>query len=168
MSNDAIVLLREDHKEVRHLFREYRESADGDGGADARHEVVERIVEALTVHAYLEDELVYPRIRQEVPDLAQDMDRAREEHHVADLLCEELSRMSPGDEGYDAKTVVLIDAVERHIEHEEGSWFPMVRAALGRKELQEIGERMQAVRESAPRRPSGSGVLHRIADALEH
>ncbi|MFD0277241.1 hemerythrin domain-containing protein [Kitasatospora sp. NPDC127111] len=167
MSHDAIVLLREDHKEVRRLFREYRGLADGDGGNGARHETVQRIVEALTVHTYLEDELVYPRIRREVPGLTEEMDRAKEEHHVADLLCEELSRMSPDDEGYDAKTAVLMDAVERHIEQEESSWFPQVRATLGRKELQEIGERMQAVRETAPRHPAGSGMLHRIADALE-
>ncbi|MQS16801.1 hemerythrin domain-containing protein [Streptomyces kaniharaensis] len=169
MSNDAIVLLREDHKEVRRLFREYRGLAGGDGrgGDRARRETVEKIVEALTVHTYLEDELVYPRIRQEVPGFAADMDRAKEEHHVADLLCEELSRMSPDDEGYDAKTAVLIDAVERHIEEEEGTWFPKVRAAFGRKELREMGERMQAVRETAPRRPLGAGMLHRIADALE-
>ncbi|MER7769468.1 hemerythrin domain-containing protein [Kitasatospora sp. NPDC096140] len=169
MSNDAIVLLREDHKEVRRLFREYRGlvEGDGEGGAQARREKVERIVEELTVHTYLEDELFYPRIRREVPGLAEAMDRAKEEHHVADLLCEELSRMTPDDEGYDAKTAVLIDAVERHIEQEEGDWFPEVRSALGRKELQEIGERMQAVRETAPRRPTGGGVLHRIASALE-
>ncbi|MFJ7248722.1 hemerythrin domain-containing protein [Kitasatospora sp. NPDC098652] len=166
MSNDAIVLLREDHKEVRGLFREYRGLAqDGDGPARAR--TVHQIIEALTVHTYLEDELVYPRIRQEVAGLAEEMDRAKEEHHVADLLCEELSRMSPDDEGYDAKTAVLIDAVERHIAQEEADWFPKVRATLGRKELSELGERMQAVRETAPRHPTGGGVLHRIADALE-
>ncbi|GAA2822998.1 hemerythrin domain-containing protein [Kitasatospora sp. CM 4170] len=181
MSNDAIVLLREDHKEVRRLFREYRGLADGDGRGDdqgheyghdqghdqARREAVERIVEALTIHTYLEEELVYPRIRREVPDLAEEMDRAKEEHHVADVLCEELSRMTPEDEGYDAKTAVLIEAVERHIDEEEDAWFPRIRAALGRKELQEIGERMKAVRETAPRHPTGSGMLHRIANALE-
>ncbi|MCG6494254.1 hemerythrin domain-containing protein [Kitasatospora sp. A2-31] len=177
MSNDAIVLLREDHKEVRRLFREYRGLADGDGPGDdqghqgghdqARREAVERIVEALTIHTYLEEELVYPRIRREVPDLAEEMDRAKEEHHVADVLCEELSRMTPEDQGYDAKTAVLIEAVERHIEQEEGAWFPRIRAALGRKELQEIGQRMQAVRETAPRHPAHGGMLHRIANALE-
>ncbi|WP_030236162.1 hemerythrin domain-containing protein [Streptomyces sp. NRRL S-350] len=185
MSNDAIVLLREDHKEVRRLFREYRalvasddQDGSGDGGGDSdgkgdggaaqeRRETVGRIVEALTVHTYLEDELFYPRARQEVPGLAGTMDRAKQEHHVADLLCEELSRMTPDDEGYDAKAAVLIDAVERHIEEEEGDWFPQVRAALGRKELQEIGERMRAVRETAPHQPTGGGMLHRIADALE-
>ncbi|MEE1787100.1 hemerythrin domain-containing protein [Streptomyces sp. SP17BM10] len=169
MSNDAIVLLREDHRKVRHLFREYRGLVDGDGqgGDDARREKIERIVEELTVHTYLEDELFYPRVRREVPGLADDMDLAKEEHHVADVLCEELTRMTPADAGYDAKAAVLIDAVERHIDKEESSWFPQVRAALGRKELQELGERMRAVRETAPRRPTGSGVLHRIADALE-
>ncbi|MFD5466982.1 hemerythrin domain-containing protein [Kitasatospora sp. NPDC127059] len=97
MSNDAIVLLREDHKEVRGLFREYRARAQ-DGDDQARAGTVGRIIESLTVHTYLEDELVYPRIRREVEGLAEEMDRAKEEHHVADLLCEELSRMSPGDE----------------------------------------------------------------------
>ncbi|MEU8925254.1 hemerythrin domain-containing protein [Kitasatospora sp. NPDC048545] len=171
MSNDAIVLLREDHKEVRRLFRQYRDRADGDGDgsgdAKIRGETVRRIVEALTVHTYLEEELVYPRVRREIPDLAADMDRARQQHHVADLLCEELSRMSPDDEGYDAKAAVLIDAVDRHISEEEDDWFPQIRAALGRKELQEIGEQMRVVRETAPRRPTGGGVLHRIAAALE-
>jgi hemerythrin-like domain-containing protein len=169
MSNDAIVLLREDHREVRRLFREYHGLAEGDGqgGDDARREKVERIIEELTVHTYLEDQFFYPRVRQEVPGLADDMDRAKEEHHVADLLCEELGRMTSADAGYDAKAAVLIDAVERHIDKEESSWFPQVRAALGRKELQEMGERMQAVRETVPRRPPGSGMLHRLADALE-
>ncbi|MER7705737.1 hemerythrin domain-containing protein [Kitasatospora sp. NPDC097605] len=178
MSNDAIVLLREDHKEVRRLFRAYRglpdrsdgsdgSGGDGSGGETARREAVERIVEALTVHTYLEDELLYPRVREAVPELAGEMRRAHEEHHVAGLLCEELSRMGPTDEEFDAKTEVLMDAVERHIQEEEGTWFPRVRAALGRKELQLMGERMRAVRETAPRRPSGAGVLHRVADALE-
>ncbi|MFD8708476.1 hemerythrin domain-containing protein [Kitasatospora sp. NPDC059648] len=167
MSNDAIVLLREDHKEVRRLFREYRGLADGGGDDEARRRTVQRIVEELTVHTYLEDELVYPRIRQELPGLAEEMDVAEQEHHVADLLCEELSRMSPDDDGYDAKTAVLIDAVERHIEQEEDEVFPKVRAALGRTELRELGERMQAVRQTAPRQPTADGVLHRIADMLE-
>ncbi|MFF2078532.1 hemerythrin domain-containing protein [Kitasatospora sp. NPDC058162] len=166
MSNDAIVLLREDHKEVRRLFREYQGFAQ-DGHDPERAGTVKQIIESLTVHTYLEDELVYPRIRQEVPGLDEEMDRAEQEHHVADLLCEELSRMDPDDEGYDAKTAVLIDAVERHIEQEETEWFPRVRAALGRNELRELGERMQAVRETAPRHPTAGGVLHRIADALE-
>lgn len=176
MSNDAIVLLREDHKEVRRLFREYRalagdsdapEGEHGGGEDDARGATVRRIIESLTVHTYLEDELVYPRIRRELPGLAEEMDQAAQEHHVADLLCEELSRMNPGDEGYDAKTAVLIEAVERHIEREEGEWFPKVRAAIGRTELRELGEKMRAVRETAPRHPTAGGVLHRIADALE-
>ncbi len=62
-----------------------------------------------------------------------------EEHHVADVLCAELSAMRPGDERFDAKTAVLIENVSHHIEEEEKEWFRQVREALGRKELQEIG-----------------------------
>ncbi|MEV4557915.1 hemerythrin domain-containing protein [Kitasatospora sp. NPDC049285] len=163
MSTDAIVLLKEDHKEIRQLFRAF-ESGDDDSAAKA--DLVSRIVEALTVHTYIENEVMYPRVRQLVPELETDVLESFEEHHVADLLCAELDAMDPGDERFDAKTTVLIESVGHHIEEEENDWFPKVRAALGRKELQEIGARMLEVRATAPRRPQHPGALKMAADAL--
>ncbi|GGV50696.1 hemerythrin [Kitasatospora herbaricolor] len=164
MSTDAIVLLKEDHKEVRRLFRAF-ETADDDAKA-VKADLVGRIVEALTVHTYIENEVMYPTVRELVPDLENDILESYEEHHVADVLCAELDAMDPDDERFDAKTAVLIDSVGRHIEEEEGDWFPKVRSALGRKELQEIGARMLEVRATAPRRPQHRSSLKKAADAL--
>lgn len=164
MSTDAIVLLKEDHKEVRRLFRAF-EAADDDA-AEVRADLVSRIVEALTVHAYIENEVMYPAVRERVPYLERDILESYEEHHVADLLCAELDAMEPGDERFGAKTTVLIETVGHHIEEEESDWFPKVRDALGRKELQEIGARMLEVRATAPRRPEHPGSLKRVADAI--
>ena len=151
MSNDAIVLLKQDHKEIRRAFRDFEKAGDDKA---RKGEIVNRILELLTVHTYIENEAMYPATRELVPDLEDDVLESYEEHHVADVLCLELASMSPGDERFDAKTTVLIENVEHHIEEEEDEWFPKVREALGRKKLQEIGERMLELRKSAPRRPS--------------
>jgi hemerythrin-like domain-containing protein len=164
MSTDAIVLLKQDHKEIRRLFREFEKA--GDGAEKRKGKLVDQILEALTVHTYLENECMYPRVRELLPDLEDDVLESYEEHHVADVLCAELAAMDPGDERFDAKTTVLIENVTHHIEEEEQDWFPQVRAGLSRKQLQEIGARMIELRDKAPRRPSEPGALKKAADAV--
>ena len=61
MSTDAIVLLKADHKEIKALFREF-ESA-GDGPTQTKAELVEKMIELLTVHTYIENEVMYPEVR---------------------------------------------------------------------------------------------------------
>jgi hemerythrin superfamily protein len=162
MSTDAIVLLKQDHKEIKKLFKAFQD-AEGD---KRKGELVNKIIEELTVHTYIENECMYPETRQLLPDLEDDVLESYEEHHVADVLCFELSSMSPDDERFEAKTTVLIENVTHHIEEEEEEWFPKVREGLGRKKLQEIGARMLEIKEKAPRRPSQPGALKKALDAL--
>jgi iron-sulfur cluster repair protein YtfE (RIC family) len=74
--------------------------------------------------------------------------------------------MKPDDERFDAKTTVLIENVEHHMEEEEQEWFPRVREGLGRKHLQQIGAAMMAKREDAPRRPSQPSALAKAVKAV--
>ncbi|MFI6448355.1 hemerythrin domain-containing protein [Kitasatospora sp. NPDC050543] len=164
MSTDAIVLLKDDHKEVRRLFRAF-EAADEDA-TEVKADLVSKIVEALTVHTFIENEVMYPAVRERVPALERDILESFEEHHVADLLCAELDVMEPDDERFDAKATVLIENVGHHIQEEEHDWFPKVRDALGRTELQEIGARMLEARATAPRRPEQPSSLKKAADAI--
>jgi hemerythrin superfamily protein len=164
MSTDAIVLLKNDHKEVKKLFRQFEKA--GENATQQKGELVKRIIEELTVHTYIENEIMYPEVRKLVPDIEDDILESYEEHHVADVLCMELYTMNADDERFDAKTTVLIESVEHHIEEEEDSWFPKVRESLGRKQLAEIGERMAAAREKAPRKPTQPSALKKAIDAL--
>jgi hemerythrin-like domain-containing protein len=164
VSTDAIVMLKEDHKEVRKLFRRFE--AAGDDAEKEKQTIVDSILEALTVHTYIENESMYPTVRRLLPDLEDDVLESYEEHHVADVLCMELATMSPSDERFDAKVTVLIEIVEHHIEEEESEWFPKVRDGLGRKKLQEIGIDLQAQREKAPRRPEQPGALKKVVKAV--
>ncbi|MDG4810243.1 hemerythrin domain-containing protein [Micromonospora sp. WMMD1120] len=164
MSTDAIVLLKEDHKEMRRLFKAFQDAEEGP--ASQRQKLVDQILEALTVHTYLENEVMYPEIRRLLPDLEDDILESYEEHHVADVLCAELASMDASDERFTAKTTVLIENVTHHVEEEEEEWFPKVRDALGRKQLQEIGEKMIALRPDAPRSPTDPKAIKKAVDAV--
>jgi hemerythrin-like domain-containing protein len=124
------------------------------------------MIELLTVHTYIENEIMYPEVRRLLPDLEDDVLESYEEHHVADVLVMELFAMNAEAERFDAKTTVLIENVEHHIEEEEQEWFPKVRAGLGRKQLAELGERMSEAKKKAPRSPAAPSALKKTVDAV--
>ncbi|PZG02611.1 hemerythrin domain-containing protein [Micromonospora deserti] len=163
MSTDAIDLLIEDHRKIRGLFKEFQ-----DAGADANRkgQIVDQILEALTVHTYVENECMYPETRRLCPDLNEAVLESYEEHHVADVLGFELAMMSPDDEHFEAKTMVLIEAVNHHIQEEENEWFPKVRAGLSRDQLQGLGAKLAELMKKAPRKPTAPRALKKAMDAV--
>ena len=163
MSTDAIVLLKADHKEVKKVFRDFERAGDNQR---LKGQLVKQMIELLTVHTYLENEVMYPEVRRLLPDLTDDVLESYEEHHVADVLCMELYAMKPTDERFDAKTTVLIENVRHHIEEEEQEWFPKVREGLGRKQLAALGEQLAERRKKAPRSPAQPGALKKTVDAV--
>ena len=164
MSSDAIVLLKQDHKEIKKVFREFQNA--GENATQRKGDLVARMIELLTVHTYIENEVMYPEVRRLLPDLEDDVLESYEEHHVADVLCMELAAMDATDERFDAKTTVLIENVEHHMAEEEQDWFPKVRQGLGRKQLQELGEELISARKKAPRRPEQPSAMKKAIDAV--
>ena len=163
MSTDAIVLLKQDHQQVRQQFRAFRKP---DQTPVEKQKIVDTILELLTVHTYIENEVMYPRVRELLPDLEDDVLESYEEHHVADVLCMELASMDATDERFDAKTTVLIENVTHHIDEEEQDWLPKVREGLGRKQLQELGEELLEAKKKAPRRPEQPSAMKKAVDAV--
>ena len=164
MSTDAIVLLKADHKEIREQFRRFADA--GENATAAKGRIVDKIIELLTVHTYIENEVMYPEVRALLPDLTDDVLESFEEHHVADLLVMELTPMSPSDERFRAKMTVLIENVTHHMDEEEQDWFPKVREGLGRKQLQDLGARMMELKKTAPTSPAQPSALKTAIDAV--
>ena len=164
MSTDAIVLLKEDHREIRKLFTDFEKA--GENAHKTKGKLVDQMIELLTVHTYIENEVMYPRVRELLPEVEDDVLESYEEHHVADLLVVELAAMKPEDERFTAKTTVLIESVRHHIEEEEEDWFPKVREGLGRTVLSELGAEMLEAKKTAPRRPSQPSALKKTVDAI--
>ena len=111
---DAIALLKQDHREVEQLFEDY-EKAGGDG---RKRTLAEQICLELSVHAQIEEEIFYPACEGKV-----DEDLLKEsyvEHDGAKVLIAEIMAGDPsGDEYYDAKVKVLSEEIQHHVEEEE-------------------------------------------------
>lgn len=112
-SQDAIALLKADHRAVEELFAKF-EKASGDG---RKQTLAEEICLELSVHAQIEEEIFYPACEGKV-----DEDLLKEsyvEHDGAKVLIAEIMNGGPSDEYYDAKVTVLQEEIEHHVEEEE-------------------------------------------------
>jgi hemerythrin superfamily protein len=138
---DVIQLLKKDHKTVQKLFKDFEE-ATGSRGAQKKSALAQQICQALSVHAQVEEELVYPAF-QENRSMKELLSEAKEEHHVAKLLIAEIEQLQPSDEQYDAKVKVLCEYVMHHVKEEEKEIFPQAQRKLSSKRLAALGEQVE-------------------------
>jgi hemerythrin superfamily protein len=150
-STDAITMLKDDHKTVEQLFKRFEKA--GERAHVEKRNVVDRIIEALAVHASIEEQVFYPFVRATVPGAEAQTLESLEEHHIVKWVLSELDSMNSEDERFDAKVTVLIENVRHHVEEEEKDLFPMVRKEIGRDSLSDLGEVMAEARKSAPTHP---------------
>jgi len=148
---DAITLLVKDHQTVEKLFEKFEQT--GPRAIKARKALADRIVHELSVHAAIEEQVLYPAIRESLPEVEDDVLEALEEHHVAKWVLSEIDAMAPDHERFQAKVTVLIENVRHHVEEEEEELFPKVRKAFGPAQLEEIGEALADAKKMVPTRP---------------
>jgi hemerythrin superfamily protein len=148
---DAITLLRSDHDTAEKLFKRFETL--GERARKSKRDVVGRMIELLSVHAAIEEQVFYPAVRKAIPELDDQILEGLEEHHVVKWTLAELDGLDPNAERFDAKIALLIENVRRHVEEEEGRVFPRVREAVGRKALQDMGSALEVAKKAAPVRP---------------
>jgi hemerythrin superfamily protein len=148
---DAVTLLKNDHKTVEALFKKFQKA--GPTAHKTKQELVEKIIEELSIHAAIEEQVLYPAARQAVPESEDDVLEALEEHHIVKWVLSELDGMKATDERFTAKVTVLIENVRHHVEEEESELFPELRKAMKRKELEELAQAMEAAKKVAPTHP---------------
>jgi len=143
---DAITLLKTDHDKVKKLLTELESTTER--GVTTRSELFSTIKAELTVHEIIEEEIFYPELKAH-PKAQDIVLEAFEEHHVVDLLMSELESLDVSDETWGAKALVMKENIEHHIEEEEGEMFTQARRVFDKEELENLGERMAARKESA-------------------
>ena len=124
-SVDAIDLLQAHHDEIRQLFEDYESLLDENAPRADRQNLAAEICAALTLHAALEDELLYPAARAAL-DNPRVLDAALVEHAVARGLVAEIEGLEATDELFDARVTVLGEYVLHHIEEEEEELLPQL------------------------------------------
>ena len=133
---DAIALLKADHRAVSAMFKEF-EQATGD--ADKRRIAI-AICTALKVHARLEEDIFYPAAFAAIED-GDLIQEAMVEHASARDLIAQIESGAPGEALYDARVMVLSEYIEHHVAEEEGEIFPRCREAKG-LDLTALGARL--------------------------
>src|SRR4051812_7091263 len=142
MPQDAIALLKADHRKVEDLFEEY----EGAKGAAAKRKLAEQICLELIVHTRIEEEIFYPACKGKVE--ADLLDESFVEHDGAKVLIAEIENGKPSDDYYDAKVTVLAEQIKHHV-HEEEAFLKGLFAQARRSDLDfdALGEQMAARKE---------------------
>jgi len=141
MKTTATDLLRKQHRQVASLLKKVLGSDDG----QERRKLMDEITDHLQRHTRIEEEIFYPAFREGAGTQKADalVRESFEEHHLVDVLLEEISEMDPEDEQYDAKVTVLKEVIEHHVEEEQDEMFPAAEKKLGKARLEELAVEMQ-------------------------
>lgn len=130
-SPDALALLEADHELVQDLFDKFQKARTDQQKAS----LAERICTELTIHAQIEEEILYPAVREAIDD-DNLMDEADVEHAGAKDLIAQIEASEPGEDHFEAKVTVLGEYVKHHVNEEQSEMFPKIRKAeLDLKEL---------------------------------
>lgn len=144
VSRDAISILREDHRRVDEMFRQFERLRD----TRARGELANRICVELLIHAHVEEEIFYPAVREAIDD--EDlMDEADIEHATLSALITDIMNLPPDGKGYGARVKVLGDYVRHHVQEEQNRMFSKARQA--RLDMRKLGEQILETREELRR-----------------
>ncbi|WP_081933631.1 hemerythrin domain-containing protein [Massilia sp. 9096] len=135
---DAIELLTADHREASDLFEQFENLSDR--AKASKQKIVQKVCKALLIHTQIEEEILYPAVREYVKDLADQVDEAVVEHAAAKDLIRQLHDMNPDEDLYDAKVKVLSEEIEHHVEEEEKEMFPKLRQS--KMDLNAIGQEL--------------------------
>jgi hemerythrin superfamily protein len=137
----ATRLLKQDHDEVRGLFRQL-ESA-GEKAHNQKQRIVEQVFRELQAHTQIEEEIFYPAFKAATGDEGEEMvGESLQEHHVVDVLMEEMQALEPDNPEWEAKFTVLMENVEHHAEEEEKEMFPKAEKTLA-DQLDDLGAQME-------------------------
>lgn len=137
---DTLSLLKADHRAVEQLFERFEESETD----EERERIAQEICLELSIHATVEEELIYPACRGVVDDHL--VDEAYVEHDGAKALIAEL--LSAADDRFrDAKVKVLHEMIKHHVKEEEKREGLFGRVKSSELDLEALGERIAARKE---------------------
>jgi hypothetical protein len=134
---DAIALLKADHRQVEEWFEQFESSRSEAKKSD----LAQKICEALTVHTKIEGEIFYPAFLEATEE--EDIHHEAEiEHDSATKLIQQIKGSGPQDEYFDAKVKVLSEMIKHHVNEEEKRGGMFAKAREADMDLKALGERL--------------------------
>jgi hemerythrin superfamily protein len=135
--DDAIALLKADHREVERMFSEF-ESARSQ---DRKSELAARICMALQTHTAIEEAIFYPAFLEATGD-TEIHHEAEIEHEGAKRLIEEIGSTGPADDHFEARVSVLQEMIRHHVSEEEKRGGMFSKAQSSDMDLRALGQQL--------------------------
>jgi hemerythrin superfamily protein len=147
-SMNALQVLEQDHQKVKGLFQQAKNATD----QGKLKELFDKIDTELEIHTHIEETVFYPAIEEheEFKDMVAE---ALEEHQEAKTMLDELEELGSDSHDFGSKLQGLMEAVEHHVQEEEGQMFPKIREVFDEDELEQLGRELE----------SAKGTQHREA-----
>lgn len=112
-AQDAIALLKADHRAVEDLFEEFAATSS----ASKKKTLARKICAELIIHTTIEEEIFYPALTRKID--GDTLNEAYVEHDGAKLLISQIMAQVPGDKFFEAKIKVLSEEIKHHVKEEE-------------------------------------------------
>jgi len=151
-AQDAIALLKADHRAVEALFEQFEATK----GKVAKQKIANQICLELCVHAAIEEEIFYPAVKSVVEEDV--YAEAHVEHDGAKVLIAEIYYGSPEDEFYDASVKVLSEMIKHHVKEEEQREGMFAQVKKSDLDLMALGEQMAAEKAELTARFKKNGI----------
>lgn len=146
--SDVVTTLEADHRRVEELFKSYQRTT-----ADQRQQVLDELVRELSVHAALEEQIVYPTIRAKLDQGTEAADHAVDEHQQVKQLLADLEKLETGSLEHSDRFEGLMAAVQEHVSDEESRLLPQLRSTLDPDRLDQLGSLVDKARGLMPTHP---------------
>jgi hemerythrin superfamily protein len=136
--DDAIAMLKADHRQVRTLFQQYEDTPD----QYLKQIIAEHVFAELELHTLLEETVFYPAFAEQADAEGKRLvDGALQDHQRVGELMADLQEIDD-DAAFEARFHVLRGLIETHVEEEECEMFPQAAQLLA-AHLEEITVLMQ-------------------------
>jgi hemerythrin superfamily protein len=157
---DAIALLKADHRQVAKWFAEFDKARN----ASRKEKLAAQICGALRVHMKIEEEVFYPAYIEATGD--KPMHHAAEvEHDGAKKLMDQIEDSDAGDDYFEAKVTVLSEMIKHHVKEEEQPGGMFAKARKAGLDLVALGRRLK-MRKVELEKGAKSGSVPAVARTL--
>lgn len=134
---DIYSALKHDHDEAKALLEKLSDTSEK--AVKTRAKGFEKLKTELIAHSRAEEEVFYGALRDQ-DKTHDDVLEGEQEHHMVDVLLEEMSKLEVSDEQWTAKLTVLKEQIEHHVEEEEDELFEKAKKILSDDDAKRLAE----------------------------
>jgi hemerythrin-like domain-containing protein len=157
---DVFTVLGADHREVQQVLTALESATANRSGAtstEAQLKTIKDLADNLVIesskHEAVEEQYFWPAVRERLPDGDKLAGHAISQESEAKEVLAKLDKLAPADREFGELLAKFIPAAREHIDYEENTVWPKLRAVLTAGQADDLGAKLTDAKKMAPTRP---------------